>query len=1023
MSTCWRLAACLVLVLHAMVPRAAAVSLTAEQMRQLQQLSPAQRAALARQAGISLPKKTGKQISNPTVVMPRAAGTGSPEKEAARPPAPEEKAAVSPAPAVVPPVEPVAGKAAAEKAEVRRAFAEYVRESRPMTVDTHLRQFGYDLFAGAPTTFAPATEVPVPSEYVLGPGDELRVQMFGKTNAEYTMTVDREGAIAFPEIGPLNVAGMSFAEARAFIAQQVKEKMIGMSVSVTMGKLRSIRVFALGEVSRPGSYVVSGLATLSHALFVSGGVRKTGSLRKVQLKRAGRLVATLDLYDFLLHGDTSRDVRLLPQDVVYVPPIGPTVGVAGEVLRPAIYELKKEKTLGEVLRLAGGLRPTAYGAKVQIERIKRGREHEVLDVRLDDRGRAMHLRDGDIVKVFSILAFEDNPVYLLGNVKRPGKYAWHKGMRLKEIIPDTKALLPETYMDYGIIEREGGAQREPTILHFPLGSVLAGKAGVALKPRDKIYIFNRLHFREQPMLEIAGSVQKPGRYALKKNMRLVDLLLAAGGLLRDAYRDEAELYRTNPRTKDVTVHRYSLRRALRGDRRHNPLLRDMDRLVVHSIYEKRYREFVSVEGEVKKPGRYRRAVNMRVSDLIFAAQGPTRDTLMGEAQIYRTDDKTKEVSLITFDVGKALQGDEENNPLLRDLDRVVIHSIWEVKRRYKVRIGGEVKKPGAYPLAEGMRVADLVFAAGNVTERAYLRQAEVTRYAVVNGEKRVSEHLQVDLAAALRGEDAANIPLRPYDVLTVRRLSNWRETEHVTLAGEVRFPGTYPIEEGERLSSLIERAGGFTARAYLPAAVFTRASIRAEQQKQLDEMSRRVEADIARQTVAIRGIKDASIMQRQQQALEAAKRVLEQLKQVKATGRLVIQLSDVRHLKGSEYDLRLRDGDRLLVPQRPDQVLVLGQVYNQTALLYRKGLDRGDYIDMAGGPTRFADEGRIYVVRANGEVDAHHGWRLRHIGPGDAIVVPEKLEQFNLVDSMLDWSRVLMQVGVGVASMKTIGIL
>jgi len=1192
------------------------INLSPKQVKQLKKLSPKEKKALAAKAGIKLGKpQAQKKVKSPVVATPRQVKKAVAPAAKVNKPKKETLTSIAKGP-------PIAklNQEAAKRLALRPGFTKLVSGLKPLSVDAQLSQFGYELFAGTPTTFAPATEIPVPPEYVLGPGDEIKVQLFGKENAQYSMTVDREGAIAFPGIGPLAVAGMNFAEGRAFIAQQIKEKMIGVSASITMGKLRSIRIFALGEVNRPGSYVVSGLATLSSALFASGGVKKTGSLRKIILKRNGKEITTLDLYDFLLHGDTSHDVRLLPQDVVFVPPIGKTVGVAGQVLRPAIYELKSETTVADALKLAGGLRPTAYKTKIQVRRISKGKELIVFDLPLKGSGPVRHLEDGDLIKVFAMLDFEKNPIYLLGNVKRPGKYAWHKNMRMKELIRNTDALLPETYMKYGIIERESSVGREPMVIHFSLKSVLAGKVRVALKPRDKVYIFNQSHFREQPKITVTGSVQAPGGYELKKNMHLIDLILVARGLMRDANRDDAELYRTDPESKEVTVFHYSIAKAFKGDKTSNPLLQDMDRLVVHkisyservtiqgevikpgkyvraanmrvadllfaaggvtpdalldeaqiyrtdpdtkavslltfnvgkalkeykannplledldrivihsiyetlysekitiqgevkkpgdymraknmhvadlifaaggitrdilldeaqiyrtdpdtkavslltfnvgkalkgdktnnpllegldrvvihSIYETRYRENVTIQGEVKKPKEYVRAKNMRAADLIFAAGGVTRDVLLDEAQIYRTDPDTKAVSLITFNVGKALKGDKTNNPLLEDLDRVVIHSIWEVKWRYQVSVGGEIKKPGDYTLAKGMRVSDLVFAAGNVTDRAYLKKAEITHYQIIDGEKRVSQHIQINLESALRGDMDDNILLQPYDVLTIRRLSHWRNVEHVTVEGEVRFPGAYPVEEGERLSELLERVGGFTDKAYLPAAVFTRESIRKQQQQQLDELAKRVENEISRQTVINTNIKDSGILQRQQRSLESAKRVLAELQGVKATGRLVIHLEDIADLRGTYSDLRLRDGDRLYIPQRPDEVMVIGQVYNQTALLYSDKFNRNDYIDLAGGVTRFADSDNIYIVRASGEVQGKKGrsfrrYRFKHgksgglgrhasVQPGDVIIVPEKLERFMLIDSMLDWSRVLMQVGVGVASMKTLGIL
>jgi len=446
--------------------------------------------------------------------------------------------------------------------------------------------------------------------------------------------------------------------------------------------------------------------------------------------------------------------------------------------------------------------------------------------------------------------------------------------------------------------------------------------------------------------------------------------------------------------------------------------------VVHSIYETRHREFVTIQGQVKSQGKFTRAVNMRVSDLVFAAGGVTRDALIGEAQIYRTDPDSKDVSLISFDVGKALKGDMENNPLLQDMDRVMIHSIWEVKQRYKVSVGGEVKHPGEFTMAAGMRLSDLLFAAGNVTEFAYMEKAEITRYSVEGGKRRVSRHIQVNLAEALRGENGSDIEVEPYDVLTVRRLSNWRDIEHASIEGEVNFPGSYPVEEGERLSSLLARVGGFTSKAYLAAAVFTRVSIREEQQKQLQELGKQMQADIDRQAASISDIKDAAILKRKQQDLEVAKSVLTRMSDAEATGRLVIRLADLEHFKGSEFDLRLRDGDKLMIPQQPDQVLVLGQVYNQAALLYRRDFSPDDYVDLAGGTKRFADTSRIYVIRANGEVDADQSvWRRKRVYPGDTIVVPQDLEQFHLIDSLLDWSRVAANVGLTMAAFKAVGVL
>jgi len=908
-----------------------------------QQLSPDQRAALAKQYGVTAPTTNTAipTITTSQTLQHRKLGTGPLEAEAKATTADQAlaKQAVHQSATVAIPIKNISNQGGANLQEAKRAFADFTRESKPLEVSTSdLKQFGYDLFSGTPTTFAPATDIPIPPEYVVGPGDELKIHLFGRINNDLSLTVDRQGEISFPGLGPLAVARKSFAQLRAFIADQVKQKMVGISVSVDMGKLRSIRIFALGDVDTPGSYTVSGLATLSSALLASGGVKKIGSLRHIQLKRHGKLVTTLDLYDFLLHGNTSNDVRLLPGDVVFVPPIGTTVSIAGKVIRPAIYELKHEHTLKDILSLAGGLLPTAYLDQALIERVASSGDSKVIAAALKGQGLQTPVYNGDIVKVFSVLDFEKNPVLLIGNVKRPGKYAWHQGMRLSNLIANDKALLPETFMDYGLIEREASKTREPELLRFNIKQMLERKQGsdgnLLLKQRDKVYIFNRSHFRQQPMVKITGRVQSPGNYTLKKSMRLVDLIFASGGALRDAMWQKIELYRTDPQSKVISVRHLSLTAAMKGDK--------------------------------------------------------------------------------------------ANNPLLHDLDRVVIHSIWEQKQRYSVQVLGEVKNPYNYVLADqGMHIADLVFAAGGVTERAYLAKAEITRYKVVNGEKRKSSYIEVNLKAALAGNPIANIALQPYDVLMVRSITNWRQAEEVVIKGEFRFPGSYPIEDGERLSSLISRAGGFNKDAYLPALVFSRKSLRKAQRKQLDAMAKRIEADITMQEAALTSLNDAALMNRKQKALEKAKVTLKQMQELKVTGRMVLTIASLDKFKGSDFDIKLKDGDTLFVPKRPDQVMVMGQVYNNTALVYRHGLDRDDYLSLAGGVTRMADEDNIYIVKASGAVVASNGWSrsARQIDPGDTVVVPQRLDELNLLDSALDWSKVLMQIGVATASMRTLGII
>ncbi len=722
---------------------------------------------------------------------------------------------------------------------LRASWEDLVSDRSPRSIDAALTQFGYDLFAGSPTTFAPVTEIPVPPEYVLGPGDELRIQFYGSRDDAWRLVVDREGVVNLPAVGSLVVVGLSFSEAKALVSEQVRRKLIGVTASISMGRLRSMRVFVLGDVNHPGSYVVSGLSTISNALFVAGGVSKRGSLRHVQLKREGRVAGELDLYDFLLRGDSRADQRLQAGDVIFVPPIGKVVAVAGDVVRPAIYELSSEQTVADVMSLAAGPLPTADLMHGQIDRITPRGDRLLLDLDIARDGATTTIHNGDLLILYPGPGVRKAVVALRGHVKRPGDYGCVEGMTIADLLRGTDDLLPGAHIATALVARTDPESRALSTLRVSLQDLLVRKemsANLALQPEDVVYVFSQ------------------------------------------------------------------------------------------------------------------------------AAMQPLQP----------------------------------------------------------VQVIGHLRYPGAFPYVEGMRLLDLVVAAGGPDEQAYLGEAEITRYKVENGTRRVTSHLSVNLADALNGDDAANVQLMPYDELIVRSVSDWKPSARIELSGEVRFPGIYPIEEGERLSSVIARAGGFSDKAYLPAAVFTREVVREQQQRQMDEMANRVESDINLKEAELSSLRNAKTLQRETQSVNFAKQLLAKMNTIQATGRMVIQLQPLEQLKGSEWDLALRDGDRLIIPQKPDQILVIGQTYNNTALIYRESLDRADYLKLAGGPTRFADVKRIYVVRANGEVDA--GRSARRIYPGDTVVVPEKIDRLYLLDSMLDWSQVLMNIGIGVASMKTIGV-
>lgn len=506
-----------------------------------------------------------------------------------------------------------------------------------------LKAFGYDLFQNNASAFQPNIDIPVPADYIVGPGDTFVVQLYGKQNAQYSLEVSREGVIQFPEIGPISLAGLKFSQAQGAIERTVSEQMIGVKSAVTMGTLRTIRVFVLGDAVQPGSYVVGSLSTMTNALFASGGVNEIGSLRNIQLKRQGQIVTTLDLYDLLLNGDTRNDTRLQPGDVIFIPPIGTTVGVDGEVRRPAIYEIKQEKSIGDVLRLAGGMMPTAYPQASRVERINEQGDRTVLDVDLSThQGRAQPIKAADVVRIYSVLDTQENIITIEGHVKRPGITAWRSGIRVSQVLGGIRELLPNPDLNAALVLREVPPARKLSVLLFNPGEAFSrpGSAeDVPLQPRDTVIIFDletdrgkqmepivqRLRtqadrLNRQKVVSVAGNVRFPGNYPLTDGMSAQHLIRLAGGLSQNAYDLEAEITRYSlDGQQRQQINYIELPLASSSQQQLQP----EDRINIRQLPEWTPEETIELTGEVMFPGRYTIRRGETLSQVLQRAGGLT----------------------------------------------------------------------------------------------------------------------------------------------------------------------------------------------------------------------------------------------------------------------------------------------------------------------------------------------------------------------------------------------------------------
>lgn len=531
-----------------------------------------------------------------------------------------------------------------------------------------LKPFGYDLFERAPSTFAPVTNVPVPVDYVVGAGDEFGIQLYGSQNRSLRLVVDRNGRINFPELGPISVAGQRFTSVKDAIEARVARQMIGVRASVSMGETRSIRIFVLGEATRPGSYTISGLGTITSALFASGGVKPIGSLRNIQLKRQGSVVRTFDLYDMLIRGDSTDDARLLPGDVVFVPPVGPTVTVSGEVRRPAIYEVKNESTVSDVVQLAGGMTAQADRNKASLTRIDESQQRVVMTVNLSQSGGSpQEVRNGDAVQLSRLKPTLDSGVVVEGHVYSPATYAYRDGLRLSQVIRSVDELMPNADINYLLIRRELLPNREISVTSADLGAALSSPgsaADVLLMPRDRIIVFDLEASRERvirPLMNelrtqstigrptevvtVDGNVKVPGEYPLEPGMRVGDLIRAGGNLSDAAYGVTAELTRysvvngDSRRTQQINI---DLTAAVRGDAAADILLQPFDSLSIRQMPQWNARGYVMLMGEVRFPGRYSIKQGETLRSVVGRAGGLTEFAFPEGSVFTRLDTKERE---------------------------------------------------------------------------------------------------------------------------------------------------------------------------------------------------------------------------------------------------------------------------------------------------------------------------------------------------------------------------------------------
>jgi protein involved in polysaccharide export with SLBB domain len=781
------------------------------------------------------------------------------------------------------------------------------------------KRFGLDVFrkGEANPAYLPM-DLPVGPSYVVGPGDSLAIDLWGSVSQRLLRTIDREGRVALPEAGPVLVSGRTLGDVQEEVQRVLRTQFRDISADVSLQKLRTVRVYVVGNVGLPGAYDVSSLSTPLNALFVAGGVTPQGSLRRLQHYRGKRLIEEVDAYDLLLHGIRGDLQRLENGDSLLVPSLGPVITVDGMVRRPALYELHGEKTLEEALDLAGGILPAAALRHIEVQRLVAHEKRTMLTVEIgetsdadavDAKLRGFAVQDGDEIHIFPIAPYNTASIYLEGHVLRPGRYSYKPDMKLTDLIASYSDLLPEPSNKYAEIIRLHAPDFHPVVETFDLSTALEHpETAPKLEPLDTVRIYGRYDFEPSPEVFVTGEVRAPGLYLTSGQQHLRDAIYQAGGTTPDAWLDSAQLFR---KQQDGSTRVFS--------------------------------------------------VNLR----------------------------------------DALAGEPLNNVLIQPRDRILVHRQPEQVSPATVLVRGDVAKPGRYPLAANMRVSDLVRSAGGLLRSANPESGELTHYATVNssGEHTQAGHQDVNLAAALAGTEEQNLALHDGDVLTVPQQNGWNDlSAEVSIRGEIQQPGSYGIRPGERLSSVLTRAGGFNSQAYPYGAILTRREVRDLQMKSHTELIRRVKAE----QLNLKALPESDTDQRNEKltAIARTETTLNELETSAPIGRVVIHIKpDIKSWQATPADVPVRDGDILLIPKKADYVLVTGQVYNSTAVSFQPGRSAKWYLSQAGGLTQIADKKAVFVIRADGSVITakNNGsglWSGDPMGatlrPGDSIIVPEK---------------------------------
>lgn len=793
--------------------------------------------------------------------------------------------------------------------------------------------YGANLFRQVPSTFAPLDMSPVPPDYVIGPGDELRVRVWGQVNFRADVRVDRSGEIYLPQVGGVHVAGLPFSGLDQHLRDAISRIYRNFDLTADVGQIRSIQVYVAGAARRPGVYTVSSLSTLVDALFASGGPSPSGSLRHIEVRRNGAVVTDFDLYALLIRGDKTKDVPLQPGDVIFIPPVGPEVAATGSVRSPAIYEIRDGETLADLIADAGGAAATAAETRVSIERVDDHRDRLTMEVAYDKAGMNTPLADGDLVRLYSILPKYQKTVTLRGNTANPGHFAWKPGMHLSDLIPDKDSLVTRNYWWRRAQLGIPGPEFEP-LRYFP--NLRQPNAPVDL-----------------PRRQLMGQPPPPRRPVLRGNTN--------SGTAASNQVQNSQNYNDQYGYDQYGYDQYGYDQS---------------------------------SGEYNDQYPYdQSASDQNYADQTYGDNGTTQQS----------------------DISSGAPNNPQNP-----------NATPRMQQSSGSLASNEVAPTNRFPTTPRTQV-------GPIAPDIDWGYAVIER---LDPATLKTSLIPFDLGKLVLQHDASqDLPLEPGDVVSILSQADIRvpltqQTKFIRLEGEFVHAGVYTARPGETLRDLVREAGGLAPNAYLYGSEFTRESTRVVQQHRLDEYLQTLAMQIQHGNLAIAAspVSSAQDIASGSAAQASEQQLLSQLRQMRATGRIVLEFKPGSTGIDSVPAIPLEDGDRFVVPPTPSSINVVGAVYDQNSFLFENSRRAGAYLRLAGGPNRDADQKHVFIIRADGSVvsrEAENGiwgneFNTLSMSPGDTIVVPEKTFKPSALRGFLDWSQLFSQFAFGAAAISVI---